>query len=51
MARSHINRFVFMVKLPLFSDLNFRAQVTQEGLCNSAGQELSPSPWMTFVAH
>jgi len=46
MARSHISGSVFVVKLPSFCDLNFRAQIMQEGLCNRAGQELSLSPWM-----
>lgn len=43
-ACSHISRFVFVVKLPLFSDLNFRAQIMQRELCNKAAEELCPSP-------
>lgn len=49
---SHISRFVFVVKLAFFSDLNFRAQITQRGLFDKAAEKLCPSPgkktWMVL---
>lgn len=52
MVYSQISRFVFVVKLPLFSDFNFRAQITQRGLCNKAAGKLCPShgekSWMVL---
>lgn len=52
MVYSQISRFVFVVKLPLFSDFNFRAQIMQRGLCNKAAEKICPSPgkksWMVL---